>query len=343
MITRQSLSGILITAAASLFAVVLFILIFSRSPWEAVRYFFTGPFKNRYLFGNMINSSVPLIFAGLGISVAFRASLFNLGGEGQIYTGAVAAAAVALFGPKVPGGYGILLSLLTAGTAAGLLSMLSGVLRVKWNVDSMISSFLISGAVVHVVDYLITGPMDDPSSSLLSTSAVGAEYFLSYIFLPSKLNTSLLFALLFTAGTGFLVYSTKWGYEMRITGANRGFAGYGGVDVSRYITTPLFISGFLHGLGGGFAVLGTYHMAIKGFTSGIGWSAIAAALLAGNNPYAVVPAALFLAYLKAGASAAMQYSDVTMEISLAVQAVVYFLITSKVVYSLAVRKKRSEV
>ena len=219
----------------------------------------------------------------------------------------------------------MLFPLMAAGAAAGLLSMISGLLKLRWDVDSMISSFLISGAAVHIVDYTTTGPMDDSSSSLLSTPAISKSYFLSYIFLPSKLNTSLLFALLFAAGTGFLVYSTKWGYEMRMTGTNRRFAEYGGINVSRYITAPFFISGFLHGLGGGFAVLGTYHMAIKGFTSGIGWSAIAVSLLAGNNPYAVVPAALFLGYLKAGASAAMQYSDVTIEISIVAQAVVYFL------------------
>ena len=334
----KPLSGRIAAAVISLLSVVLFILLFSKTPVTSVRYFFSGPFLNRYFLGNMINSSVPLIFAGLGISIAFKASLFNLGGEGQLYLGAVSAVAVCLAFPEMNGFSGIALALFAGGTAAGLLAMISGVLKVKWNVNSMISSFLLSGAVLHIVDYLITSPLDDPSSSLLATSSLSARYFLPYIMPPSKLNTSLVSALLFSAGTAFLVYSTKWGYEMRISGYSRSFAGYGGINVSRYVTTPFFLSGFLHGIGGAFVVLGTYHMAIKGFTAGIGWSGIAAALLADSNPVSVVPAALFLAYLKAGANTAMQFTDVTMEIAVAAQAVVYFLITSELLYRIVRRR-----
>ncbi len=337
--TDKPLSGRILSAGVSLLFVVVFIFMFSRTPSEAVRYFFTGPFRNRYFFGNMINSAVPLIFTGLGISVAFKASLFNLGGEGQIYAGAVTAAAVCL---AFPGGYAIpviLAALLAAGIAAGLLAVLSGFLKVKWNVDSMISSFLVSGAVLYIVDYLITGPLDDPASSLLSTSEIGSRYFLPFILLPSKLNISIIYGLLFSAGTAFLVFSTKWGYEMRMSGYSRSFAGYGGIKVSRYITTPFFISGFLHGVGGAFAVLGTYHMAIKGFTSGFGWGGIAVALLADSSPLGVIPAALFFSYLKSGAAAAMQYSDLTMELAVAAQAVVYFFITSETVYTLFRRRR----
>ena len=336
----KPLSGRIVTVGVSLLSVVVFIWLFSKTPFDAVRYFFTGPFLNRYFLGNMINYSVPLVFTGLGISIAFKASLFNLGGEGQIYAGAVTAVAVCLAFPEMNGFAGITAALVAGGITAGLLAIISGFLKVKWNVDSMISSFLLSGAVLHVVDYLITGPLDDPSSSLLATSPINSQYFLSFLMLPSKLNTGLFLGLLFSAGTAFLVYTTLWGYEMRISGYSRSFAGYGGINVSRYVTTPFFISGFLHGLGGGVAVLGTYHMAIKGFTAGAGWGGIAVALLADNNPLLVVPAALFLAYLKAGANTAMQYTDVTMEIAVVAQAVVYFLVTSEIMYTIFRRKRK---
>jgi len=334
------ISGRFLTAAVSLLSVTVFILFTSGDPSASVRYFFTGPFLNRYFTGNMINSAVPLIFSGLGISIAFRAAQFNLGGEGQIYAGAVTAAAVCLAVPRASGGAGILLALLAAGLAAGGLAAVSGFLKARWDVNSMISSFLISGAVVYIADYIITVVLDDPSSSLLATGTIGKQFFLPLLLPPSRLNMSMVFAVVFTAVSAAAVYFTRWGFELRMTGLSREFAEYSGIGTSGYITGPFFVSGFLHGLGGGFAVLGTYHMAIKGFTAGTGWSGIAVALLSGNNPLFVIPAALFIAYLKAGANTAMQFSDVTSDIAAVAESIVYFLITAEAVYMISDKFKR---
>ena len=98
----------------------------------------------------------------------------------------------------------------------------------------------------------------------------------------------------------FLMYYTHWGYEMRMCGLNREFSRYGGINVSAYVILPMIISGALHGLAGGVAIMGTYHMAVKEFSYGMGWNGIAVALIAKNNPLGVLPAAVFFAYLDAG-------------------------------------------
>ena len=333
--------GVLLVLGASLLFAAALIFLLSSEPLPAVKYFFTGPFLSRYFFGNMLDAAVPLIFTGLGISLAFKASLFNLGGEGQIYMGALVTTVVCLALPEFNGLAGGLTALAAGSLAAGLLAALSGYLKVKWNVDSMISSFLLSSAVVYGVNFFITGYFKDPSSSLLSTPLIDSRYFLPHLMNPSTLSTSIFFALGGAVIIYFLLYRTRWGYEMTMCGLNPEFARYGGVNVSSYVTMPFFLSGLMHGLGGGFAVLGTYHMSIKGFTSGMGWGGIAVALIAKNNPLGVIPAALFFAYLNAGSKAAMLHTDVTFEVAAVVEAFVFFFITSEVIFSFIRRKRRS--
>ncbi len=333
--------GIMLVLGASMLFAAALVFLLSREPLRAVRYFFTGPFVNRYFFGNMLDASVPLIFTGLGIALAFKASLFNLGGEGQIYLGALVTTIVCTALPEFSGTAGGIAALCAGGVAAGLLASLSGYLKVQWNVDSMISSFLVSSAVIYGVNFFITGVFKDPSSSLLATRSIDSRYFLPRLLLPSTLSTSIFFALGAALLVYFLLYRTRWGYEMTMCGLNPEFARYGGVHVSSYVTMPFFLSGLLHGLGGGFAVLGTYHMSIKGFTSGLGWGGIAVALIAKNNPLGVIPAALFFAYLNAGSKAAMLYTDVTFEVAAVVEAFIFFFITSDLLFTFVRRKRRT--
>ncbi len=324
--------GLAITLGVAFLIVILLILFLSAEPAKTIYYFFIGPFTNKYYFGNMLNVSIPLIFTGLGIAVAFQSSVFNLGGEGQVYAGGLLATVVALALPQANGYLGGALALAAAVAGGAVLAGLSGFFRMKWGTDELISSFLISAAVVLIVNYFITGPLDDPTNNLLATRAVGEQYRLLPIYPPSRLNISVAFALLTAAGAWFFMYYTHRGYEMRMCGLNREFSQYGGLNVAAYLVLPMVLSGALHGMAGGVAVLGTYHMALKEFTAGMGWNGIAVALIARNNPLGVVPAAVFFAYLDAGAKAAMLHSDVTFEIAAIVQSVIFFLVTAQAIY-----------
>jgi ABC-type uncharacterized transport system permease subunit len=332
-------AGLAITLAISFLIAVALIFLLSRQPLNTIRYFFIGPFTNRYYLGNMLNTAVPLVFTGLGIAVAFKSSVFNLGGEGQVYSGALMATVICLALPAANGYAGGLAALAGAAVCGAFLAGLSGFFKMKWGTDELISSFLISAAVGFVVNYFITGPLDDPANNLLATYAIGKQYFLTGIFPPSKLNVSAGFALVAAAVVFFLLNYTHTGYEMRMCGLNREFSRYGGINVSAYVVLPMVLSGALHGLAGGLAILGTQHMAVKEFSAGMGWNGIAVSLIAKNNPLAVIPAAVFFAWLDAGAKAAMLHSDVTFEIAAVVQAVIFYLVTAQAIYD-AVRRRR---
>jgi ABC-type uncharacterized transport system permease subunit len=325
-------AGLLITLGIAFFIAVVLIFLLSRQPLTTIYFFFAGPFTNRYYFGNMLNTAIPLAFTGLGIAVAFKASVFNLGGEGQVYAGALVATMVLLARPEVDGYLGAPAALAAAMFSGALLAGMSGFFKMKWGTDELISSFLISSAVIYLVNYFITGPLDDPGNSMLATRAIAQQYRFLGIFPPSKLDVSAVFVVLAAAAVFFLLFHTHWGYEMRMCGLNREFSRYGGINVSTYVVLPMILSGALHGLAGAVAVMGTYHMAVKEFSYGLGWNGIAVALIAKNNPLGVLPAAVFFAYLDAGAKAAMLHADVTFEIAAVVQSAVFYLITAQAVY-----------
>jgi simple sugar transport system permease protein len=133
---------------------------------------------------------------------------------------------------------------------------------------------------------------------------------------------------------------TILGYEFRMAGANEIFARYGGINTRRNTVLAMFFSGGLYGLAGALAVFGTYYGTVKEFSAGLGWNGLAAALVAGFNPLAVIPAGLFFAWISSGARTAMQNSDVTFEIASIVQAVIFFLATSQVLRNLRHKKRR---
>jgi riboflavin transport system permease protein len=336
----SSAAGLILTLLIALVFVIVLIFILSKNPGQTIYYFFIGPFTKQYYFGNMLNRAIPLILTGLGISIAFKASVFNLGGEGQVYSGALAATVVALWLPKAPGFLGAAAGIAVAVAAGAFLAGLSGLFRMRFGTDELISSFLISSAVVLIVNFFITGPLKDPGSNLLTTGMIPEQYKLLKIFPPSKLDISIGIAAVFAVLTYFFLYRTHWGYELRMCGLNRNFARYGGIHVGKYLLLPMVMSGGFHGMAGSFSMYGTYYKCLKGVTFGMGWNGIAVALIAKNNPLAVIPAALFFAYLEAGAQAAMLHSDVTFEIAAVVQSVIFYLVTARALYSLFRFRKR---
>ncbi len=333
--------GLAITLISAFGVMLIMIFLMSDFPGDTIRFFFAGPFTNKYYLGNMLNASIPLMLTGLGVAFAFRSSMFNLGGEGQVYIGGLAATAVCLAIPNAPGIIGILLSLTAAVAAGAFIAGLSGFFKMKWRTDELISSFLISNALIHIVDYFITGVLDDPVNNLLTTEKIGEQFWFLRIFPPSNLDISIVFIVLLAVLAFIYLFRTHQGYEMRICGLNSEFARYGGINVNRYYLLPMLWSGGLHALAGAVSILGTHHMCLKGFSGGIGWNGIAVALIARNHPVAVIPAALFFAYIEAGAKSAMINSDVTLEIASVVQSIVFFLITSQVIYSLFRRRRRA--
>jgi len=306
----------------SLFVLVILVFILSNEPFVTLYYFFIGPFGNIFSFGNMINNAILFVFGALGITIAMKAGNLNLGGEGQVYFGAFFAAIVAFTGF---GKIGIILAITAGVLSAGTLAAFSGFCKTKWNINELITSFLVSCAVIPVVNYLVTGPFLDPDTSLLSTKKIPESTRLTVLHDISGINTSIFIAAVLVILVFFFINKTKTGYELRMTGINPMFARYGGIYIKLNTVMAMAISGGFYGLAGSLAILGIYHSVIKEFSSGLGWSALTVALLSGFSVQAIIPAAIFFAWIGAGSRIAMQNTGLTYEVALVIQAVILIL------------------
>ncbi len=329
-VSRQSrispFYGSVIAFCAAIIAAVLFILVNTSDPLPALKAFFAGPWSSPWFLGNMLDQAALFLTAGLGIVLAFRGGTFNLGGEGQIYLGGLAASAVLLLMENVPGPLALVLAGGAAVTTGALMGTLSGWLKKK-GASELITSFLLSAALIPLADYCIIGPLRDTSGNLQATGSFSADRVLPHIMPPSSLSVSLVIALgLVLLGHGF-INSTRPGYRFRIAGTAPAFARYGGIRVEHYWIPAMLSSGALQGLAGFFAVAGTYGICHRGFSGGLGWNAIAVALIAGNNPLALIPSALIYAWLRAGSDAALLSSGIQLDTAAFIQAIILILVT----------------
>jgi simple sugar transport system permease protein len=318
------LAGALLSVGAAVALTTLIILAASSDPGTTLGAFFIGPWRSAWFLGNTLDGVALLLTASLGTALAFRGGCFNLGGEGQIYLGGLAASAALLTGAD--GSFGLLcLAGLAALAAGGLMGGLSGLLRRRFGANELITSFLLSAALSPIADYLIAGPLRNPAGNLMATARFAVT--LKRILPPSNLSVSCIIALVLACLGHVFLYRTVWGYRYRVSGSAPDFARYGGINPDRRLIPAMGVSGALNGLTGFFAVAGTYGLCHQGFPGGLGWNAIAVALIARNRPLALIPTALALGCLKAGSDSALLSRGLNFETSAFIQALVLILAT----------------
>jgi simple sugar transport system permease protein len=322
--------GALLSVGAAVALTMAIIALASSDPPATLGAFFIGPWRSAWFLGNTLDGVALLLTASLGIALAFRGGCFNLGGEGQIYLGGLAASAVLLGAPAggAAGSPGLLcLAALAALAAGGSMGALSGLLRRSFGAKELITSFLISATLSPVADYLIAGPLRNPTGNLMATPRFAAA--LKRILPPSNLSVSFVFALILVGLGHVFMYRTIWGYRYRVSGAAPGFARYGGINPDRLLIPAMGVSGALNGLTGFFAVAGTYGLCHRGFSGGLGWNAIAVALIARNRPLALIPTALVFGSLRAGSDSALLSRGLSFETTAFIQAAALILATTR--------------
>jgi ABC-type uncharacterized transport system permease subunit len=315
----------LIALGAGILILVITIPFFTPSPLKGLLNFFGGPFESGIRIGQWFNQAALLSLTGMGVAIAFGSGVFNLGGEGQVYSSGLAAYAVAFFSFPILGGFSLPLGILSGALFGALVAGISGWLKASLKVDELLSSFLLSSALIPLVSMLLTGPaLRNPEAKLQDTVRLDSSLIFPLINPQWDFNAGLLWILPVLLLMIVLWRYTPLGYKLRMTGQNPTFAAYSGVNTQRYLILPLLLSGLLHGLTGSFLVFGLHGRAIVGFSSFLGWNGISVALIAKNNPLLVLPAAILLAYLTTASSSATFLPG---EIGFLFQGVVLLLIT----------------
>ncbi len=317
-------------SASILLVTTLLLILLSPEPAASVRGFFSGPFRNLYSFGSFLASASLLTIAGTGAALAFRGGAFNLGGEGQVYCGAVSALSAGLLLPALPGNLGTPLLLLAAAAAGFFIALFSGWLKYRFSIHELISTYLISSTLVYICDYLISGPLRDEESFLIATPRLPEVYTLQQILPPSPLHTGVFIALTTALAAHLWLNRSVRGYRLRIYGENPACIRFAGIREKTYALLPIALSGGLYGLAGGVALLGIHFRGIQGFTAGLGWNGIAVALIAGLSPAAAAAAAVLIAFIEIGISAAMAGASVTYDLGLMIRGIILIMVTMKV-------------
>ena len=317
----------LISPLAGLAVCVILILLRAQNASDALRTLFTGTFSSVYYAGSMLNTMALLLTAGLGASVAVKSGNMNLGGEGQIYAGGFTACLVMTSVHAHPVFVFTLALILSVATGAAL-TLVSSFLKETRNASVLLTSFLVSAAVIPLIDGAITKSKQDSTQNLLALPYIPQQFEFSRLLSPSPLNISFILALVLAVLTYMVLFRTRTGHALSIWGTAPEFAKYSGFSSSANSFGTLAVSGALHALTGFFAVCGTYYTCHKGFYAGMGWNALTASLIAANHPLYLILSSLVLAWLFNSAELLSLTQGFGFDISGIVQGVVLFTIAA---------------
>ncbi|MCQ2596681.1 MAG: ABC transporter permease [Treponema sp.] len=260
---------------------------------------------NLYLLGTILNMSAILMTAGSGAWLSVKGGNFNLGGEGQIYTGGFVAAVTLVACKNLPAFLAIPICFVFACLASGLMAFIPALLKEYRKVDVLLSSFLISAGMIPLVDSFISGPFRGSTNNLLATEFIPQKFRFPSILPPSVMNMTFFVALLLCVALWLVFERTAFGQNLSVFGISPAFSLYTGISSRKMTFLSVTASGLLHGAAGFFIVAGTYFTCHSGFYGGMGWNAFSVALISLQNPLLIIPSAVFLAALTTGAS---QYS-----------------------------------
>ncbi|HSJ58654.1 MAG TPA: ABC transporter permease [Anaerolineae bacterium] len=275
-----------------------------------------------------IVQSVPYIFAGLAVALGFRAGLFNIGAEGQIGIGWLAAVVVGFSFTNLPAYIHLPLAIAAGAVAGGLWAGIAGVLKARTGAHEVITTIMLNYIVYRLSAWLLCGPLEFTQGTCRTQDIAESAFLPRFLDHPVTIHWGFVLALVAAVAVGWFLFRTRWGFELRTVGANPSAARYGGMSVGRTYVLAMFLSGALAGLSGTSQGLGITHNIALGFQAGYGFDSIALALLGKSHPLGVVLASFLFGMLRAGAARMQSVAGVPTEIVQIVQALVIIFIAA---------------
>jgi simple sugar transport system permease protein len=288
--------------AATFVVAALLAMIAGGNPFAVFGLILKGAFGSKFAILETLNSATPLIFTGLAIAVAFRAKLWNIGAEAQLYAGAVITVVLGTGALSLPAPLMLALCAIAAMLAGALILLGPALLKTRLGVDEVVTTLLLNFIFLLFVSYLLEGPLKDPMGMGWPKSArLLPEARLPRIVDGLRLHWGFALALIAALGVWVINTRTTLGYEMRAVGQNAEAAGFAGIPVTKVILKTALLSGGLAGLAGFSEVSGLKGSLTLDLSPGFGYTGIVVAMLALLHPLGVVVAALFVAAIFVGA------------------------------------------
>jgi simple sugar transport system permease protein len=337
-------------AALAVGAVVLLML--GANPVKAYGALVEGAFGSRNALAETAVKAVPLLLVGLGICIAFRANVINIGGEGQMIVGALMGTLVGLIVPEWPGWIVIPLALLAGFLGGAFWGGIPGVLKAYFGVNEILSTVMMNAIAVQVMNFLLRGPMIDPAQQELASKIPQTARLSEAFRLPRLVPTRLHLGAAIAVVLAFLVYILLWrttlGYRIRAVGQNPDASRYGGIRVRRYIVIALVLSGAFSGLAGVTQVYGLNYRMITdgsatGFTGSAGFNGIVAALFGQLHPIGTVPASFLFGALLVGANKLQRVMQVPSAFVIGLNGLVVVFVVSSEIWRRRRQRKRMTI
>jgi simple sugar transport system permease protein len=294
-------------------------------PLRALGALAAGAFGDALALESTLLRSVPLLLCGLGVALAFRCGVWNIGGEGQIHVGALLATALATRALEPAPGWLALPALLAGGAAAGALwAGIAAWLRIHRGVSEVLSTLLLNFIALLGVAWAVQGPLQQAAGGYPQSDAFPEAARLALLPGARRLHAGVLLAVLLPLAVWLLLFRSAAGLRLRAVGLAPDAARYAGISPERETARVLLLSGGLAGLAGALEVSGVTGRLFEGLATGYGFTAIAVALLARLHPLGALPAALFFAALASGSGAMQRVGDVPRVTVQIVEALVIF-------------------
>ncbi|OUQ60584.1 ABC transporter permease [Tyzzerella sp. An114] len=314
--------------AIAILLTVIIIFSISNEPGTAIYNLFLGPLQSKRHLFDVFASSIPLMFTGLALGLVFKSGNFSMIADASLYTGGVIAAAIAIMIP-LPMIIHPIVIFIVAALIGGVIGSIPAILKVKFKANELVTSLMFNYVFFYLGIYTVNRFFVDREAGTFASLKYSPTATLGNMLSGTKLHWGFVIAIVVVILLYLLVYKTKFGYEIRISGSNPEFAKYSGINTSRVIILTQVIAGAVAGLGGAVEQLGMYQRFNWQDSPSYAWDGVIIAILSGNNPKFVPFAAFFLAYIRVGADLMSRRSDVQNELVSIVQAVLILFITAE--------------
>ena len=328
---------------------MIMLLILRVNPLEAYGALWEGAFGSTNAIAETLVKATPLLLVGLGICIAFRANVINIGGEGQMIIGGIMATQVGLVFTDAPGWLVIILAMLAGFVGGAIWGGIPGMLKAYFRVNEILSTVMMNAIAVQLMNYLLRGPMIDPAqlanASKIPQTARLAEAFRLPRLVPTRLHIGFIIALVLAILVYILLWRTTLGYRIRAVGQNPHASRYGGIRVRRRIVTALLLSGAFAGLAGAIQVYGVNYRMItdgsaSGFTGAAGFNGIVAALFGQLHPIGTIPASIFFGALLVGANKMQRAVQIPSALIIAINGLVVVFVVASAKWRNDLQKRR---
>jgi simple sugar transport system permease protein len=333
-------------AALAVGAVMLLLL--GANPLVGFGALLQGAFGSPNAWADTAVKATPLLLVGLGICIAFRSGVINIGGEGQMIMGALASIALGLSFPSAPGIIIVPLALLLGFVAGAIWGGIPGFLKARFNVNEILSTIMMNVIAVQFMNLLLRGVLIDQNqlgaAKIPQTARLSTAFDLPRL-VPTRLHLGILLAVLLAFLVYYFLWRTTIGYKIRAVGLNRFASRYAGIKVEQYMVLSLLLSGAFSGLAGAVQVYGVTHFMITdgtaaGFTGSAGFNGIVAALFGQLHPIGTIPASFLFGALLVGANQMQRATQVPAALITALNGlVVVFVVSSEIYRQQRVRRR----